>query len=273
MAIEKKVGFLGAGNMAEALVCGLLQSNLIGVGSLLISDVRPERLHFFQQKYSLSCLSDNHALVAQCQILVLAIKPQSMEEVLQEIKGDVRKDQTIISIAAGIPTSLVIGKLETRARVVRAMPNTPALVMEGATAICLSRNATPEDLEIAQSIFSSVGKVVVVDEPLMDAVTGLSGSGPAYVFLAMEALRQAGVGQGLSPEVAHLLVVHTFLGAARMVLETREDPGILRERVSSPGGTTLAGLKVLQEEGFAALLGRAVEAAVQRSKELSRPWE
>jgi pyrroline-5-carboxylate reductase len=269
MLAGKKIGFLGAGNMAEALIRGLLRSHLVEAGSLFVSDVRPERLQYFHQKYSLGHFADNPALASHCDILILAIKPQNMREVLQEIRGAARLDQTLISIAAGIPTFLLIEELKKQVKVVRVMPNTPALVLEGASAIAPGPYATPEDLRIAQSIFSSVGKVAVVEEGLMDAVTGLSGSGPAYVFLAMEGLREAGIRLGLPPETAHLLVAQTFLGAAKMVMETQEDPSTLRDRVSSPGGTTIAGLKVLEERDFRGILGAAVEAATKRSRELA----
>jgi len=255
--------------MAEALIRGLLRSNLIEAGSLSLSDVKRERLQYFHERYSLHFFEENRSLVVHSDILILAIKPQNMKEVLREIRGAVRSDQTLISIAAGIPTSLVIGELKMKARVVRVMPNTPALVLEGASAISPSPYATSEDLEVAKSIFASVGKVAVVEEDLMDAVTGLSGSGPAYVFLAMEGLREAGIRLGLSPDTSHLLVAQTFLGAARLVMETREDPRILRERVSSPGGTTLAGLQVLEERDLRGILGEAVEAATRRSRELA----
>jgi len=269
MLKDRKIGFLGGGNMADALIRGLLESNLVDPGSLLVSDIRPERLQYLKERYSLRTFDQNRPLVGSSDILVLAIKPQNMKEVLQEIRGSIRSDQVIISIAAGIPTTFIAAILGEKTRVLRVMPNTPALVLEGASALSPSPHTTPEDLEIARSIFSSVGKVVAVKEDLMDAVTGLSGSGPAYVFLAMEALREAGVRLGLQAEVAHLLVVQTFLGAARMVAETKEDPRTLRERVSSPGGTTLAGLKVLQERDFAGILREAVEAATRRSRELA----
>jgi pyrroline-5-carboxylate reductase len=270
MLSGRRIGFLGAGNMAEALIRGLLASHLVDAGSILVSDVRAERLQYFRERYSLKSFEDNCSLVAACDILLLAVKPQNMREVLREIKGALRSDQTLISIAAGTPTALIIEELQREARVVRVMPNTPALVLVGASALCLSPHATPEDLEVAKSIFSSVGKVAVVEEALMDAVTAVSGSGPAYVFLAMEALREAGMHLGLPAEVAQLLVVQTFLGAARMVDLTGEDPRTLRERVSSPGGTTLAGLKVLEERDFRGILQEAAEAAAHRSQELAR---
>jgi len=269
MLAGKKIGFLGAGNMAEALIRGLLRSHLVDERSLWLSDVRQERLQYFQERYSLPFFEENRSLAAHCQILILAIKPQNMREALREIQGTVRADQTLISIAAGIPTSMIIEELKMRARVVRVMPNTPALVLEGASALCPGPYSTPEDLEVAKLIFSSVGKVAVVEEELMDAVTGLSGSGPAYVFLAMEGLREAGIRLGLPPETAGLLVAQTFLGAARMVDETKEDPRTLRERVSSPGGTTLAGLKILEERNVRGILADAVEAATKRSRELA----
>jgi len=269
MLSGKKIGFLGGGNMAEALIRGLLCSKLVDAKSIIVSDVSEARLRCFRESYSLRTLEQNVDLVAHCDILILAVKPQTMRDVLREVKGSVRSDQTIISIAAGIPTAFITEELGRRARVVRVMPNTPALVLEGASAIAPSPYATPEDLETTRSIFSSVGKVVVVEESLMDAVTGLSGSGPAYVFYAMEAMREAGIELGLPFDVAHSLVVQTFLGAARMVMETGEDPRVLRQRVSSPGGTTLAGLKVLEEQEFPCILKRAIEAAARRSAELA----
>jgi pyrroline-5-carboxylate reductase len=271
MLASKRIGFLGAGNMAEALIRGLLESNQVEAGSLWVSDIRPQRLSYLRERYGLGSFPDNPSLVRHCDIVLLCVKPQNMREALRSIREATRPDQTLISIAAGIPISLVMAELQNHARVVRVMPNTPALVLEGVSAICPGPHATPEDLETTRQIFSAVGKVVLVEEALMDAVTALSGSGPAYVFLAMEALREAGMRLGLGEETSHLLVAQTFLGAAKMVTETQEDPAVLRQRVSSPGGTTLAGLEVLEEKGFRDLLAAAVEAAARRARELSLP--
>jgi len=208
-------------------------------------------------------------MVAKADLVLLAVKPQMMGQVLQGLAQAVEK-QLVISIAAGIPTYYIETRFPRPVRVVRVMPNTPALVLEGASALCAGAHATADDLALARTIFEAVGRAVVLDETAMDAVTGLSGSGPAYIFVVIEALADAGVRVGLSRDVAQLLAAQTVLGSARMVLETGKHPAVLKDMVASPGGTTIAGLHALEAGALRATLLDAVEAAAERSRELGR---
>ncbi|MEE8510797.1 MAG: pyrroline-5-carboxylate reductase [Candidatus Methylomirabilales bacterium] len=267
---DKRIAFIGAGNMGEALIKGLLEAGRVRPEQLIATDIRKDRLEAIRKAYRIDTVTDNREAVAKAQILLLAVKPQVMNEVLTELRGAVAEDHCLLSIAAGIPTAFIEARFSQPTRVVRIMPNTPAFVLAGASAIAPGRHATPEDLEIARQILNAVGRVVQVDEKLMDAVTGLSGSGPAYIFVVIEALSDAGVRMGLSREVATLLAAQTVFGAARMVLESGEHPARLRDSVTSPGGTTIAGLHVLEQAGFRGILMTAVEAAARRSQELGK---
>jgi pyrroline-5-carboxylate reductase len=267
---DKRIAFIGAGNMGEGLIKGLLEAGKVRPEQLIATDVRTDRLETIRKAYQIDTLTNNREAVTKAQILLLAVKPQAMNGVLTELNGTVGEDHLILSIAAGIRTTFIEGKFSLPTRVVRIMPNTPALVRAGASAIAPGQHATPEDLEFARQIFEAVGCVVEIEENLMDAVTGLSGSGPAYIFVMIEALSDAGVRMGLSREVATLLVGQTVLGAARMVLETGEHPARLKDMVTSPGGTTAAGLHVLEQAGFRGALKAAVEAATRRSQELEK---
>lgn len=266
--IKDKIGFIGAGNMGEALVKGVLKAKLLTPQDVYASDIREERLQKLRNDCGITTFKDNKELALKVRIIVLAIKPQNMEEVLGEIAPVINKEHLIISIAAGINTSFISQHLKDKASIIRVMPNTPALIQEGASALTAGKEVTQSDLESAQRIFDSVGKTVIVDEPLMDAVTGLSGSGPAYFFLFIEVLTDAGVKMGLPRSVALQLSTQTCLGAAKMVFETGEQPATLRDMVTSPGGTTLSGLKAMEAGGLRKTLMAAVEAATQRSKEL-----
>jgi len=267
---EKKIGFLGAGNMAEALIRGLLKTGLVRPEAIFASDVRPDRIEELGSRYGIQPLSDNTLLVQRADVVILAVKPQVIQAVVEEIRSAVTPETLFISIAAGVGTATLRPLLPGRTRLIRTMPNTPALVLEGATAIARADDLEPGDLEIAQEIFSAVGKVVVLDETLLDAVTGLSGSGPAYVALIIEALADGGVKAGLDRQTAMTLSVQTVLGAARLLLETGSHPGQLKDMVASPGGTTIAGIHALEEGGLRHALISAVERATLRSKELGR---
>jgi pyrroline-5-carboxylate reductase len=262
------MAFLGAGNMAEALIAGLVKGKLAEPDSLLATDISPSRLDILKNRYSIQVGSHNLDAVLWADVIILCLKPQVMDEVLSEIQSGLSEKQLVISIAAGISTKGIQTKIGQAIPLVRAMPNTPAVIQEGVTALAGCRGLSSEHLNLAQSLFEAVGKVVVVDESLMDAVTGLSGSGPAYVYLAIEALIDGGVRVGLPRNVAHILAVQTVLGAAKMVRETGEHPAVLKDRVTSPGGTTIAGLQRLEEGGLRATLIEAVEAATHRSSEL-----
>jgi pyrroline-5-carboxylate reductase len=217
--------------------------------------------------YGIKATTDNHG-PAKAQIVVLSVKPQILSRVLDEVAKSISADALVISIAAGVPVAAIQERLARGARVVRAMPNTPALVDAGATAIARGEHARDSDLDDAKRIFDAVGLTVTLEESQLDAVTGLSGSGPAYVFLILEALSDAGVKVGLSRRTAQLLAAQTVLGSAKLLLETNEHPGRLKDMVTSPGGTAITGLHTLEEGGIRTTLMNAVEAATRRSKEL-----
>jgi pyrroline-5-carboxylate reductase len=267
MKIDGTIGFIGTGNMAEALIRGLVRAGVAEPARILGSEPRAERRAELAEKYGVETTANNLEVARQADILVLSVKPQVMSRVLEEIGPHIRKDALVISIAAGIPLVAIEARLP-QARVIRTMPNTPALVGAGATAIAAGGHATEADLQAARRIFDSVGMTVVLEETQMDAVTGLSGSGPAYIFLIIEALSDAGVKMGLSRYNAQALAAHTLLGSAKLLIETGEHPGRLKDMVTSPGGTAIAGLHTLEAGGLRTTLINAVEAATVRSREL-----
>jgi len=264
----KKIGVIGGGKMGGVLVSGIISRELIPAGHVTASDVVKEQRENLKKTYGINVTDDNNKLVKSADIIILAVKPQSMSEVLEGISGSFNQNKLVISIAAGISTKFIEGYLKKGIRVVRVMPNTPALIGEGAAALARGTNATDKDLDIARHIFESVGITVSVKEDLMDAVTGLSGSGPAYGFLIIEALTDAGVNLGLNRDIALKLSAQTIMGAAKLCLMGNKHPAELKDMVTSPGGTTIAGLKVLEEGKIRATLMSAVEAAALRSREL-----
>ena len=266
----KKVGFLGSGNMGEALIKGLTVANVVPGEMIWASDVRGDRLKELGRTYGIQLASDNLQLVREVDVVIMAVKPQIMAPVLREIASVFSRRKLMISLAAGVSTELLRGALGKDGRLIRVMPNTPALVLEGVTAIAKAEGLEPEDMDVAGEIFSAVGRVVILDESLMDAVTGLSGSGPAYVAVVIESLADGGVKMGLDRLTAMTLATQTVLGAAKLLLETRLHPGALKDMVSSPGGTSIAGVAALEEGGIRATFIKAVERATQRSKELGR---
>jgi pyrroline-5-carboxylate reductase len=266
----QKVGFIGAGNMGEALIKGLVAANLVPPEAIYTSDVRHGHLRTLEERYGVQVSQDNTDLVRRVDVVMLAVKPQIMASVLGQIASAVTKDKLLISIAAGVPSATIRAALGHEARLIRVMPNTPALVLEGATAIAKAQGLEPGDLDTATEIFSAVGRVVVLDEELMDAVTGLSGSGPAYVAIVIESLADGGVKMGLDRATAMTLATQTVLGTARLLTETGYHPGVLKDMVSSPGGTTIAGIAALEEGGIRHNFIKAVERATQRSRELGR---
>ena len=267
MSISKTIGFVGAGNMAEAMIRGLLRGGDFAAENVSASGPREERMRELREKYSISATTDNKVPAAS-QIVVLSVKPQILSRVLDEIGGVVSSDALVISIAAGVPVAAIQARLASGTRVVRAMPNTPALVDAAATAIAGGEHARESDLEDAKKIFDAIGLTVILEESQLDAVTGLSGSGPAYVFLILEGLSDAGVKVGLSRRTAQLLAAQTVLGSAKLLLETNEHPGRLKDMVTSPGGTAITGLHTLENGGVRTTLMNAVEAATRRSREL-----
>jgi pyrroline-5-carboxylate reductase len=269
MAINKTIAFLGGGNMAEALIKGMLSADAAKSDQMLVTDTSADRLAYLK-KYNVRTMTSNKEAVQEAAVVLLCVKPQVMDRVLAEIAAVADKSKLVISIAAGITIGRMEKALTGNPRVIRVMPNTPALVLAGAAAIAGGTHAGMEDLTVAQEIFNAVGKSVVVEEKLMDAVTGLSGSGPAYVFLIIDALSDAGVKAGLPRPLALELAAQTVFGSAKMVLETKEHPAKLRDMVTSPGGTTIEGLHALEKGKLRATLMNAVEAATARSRELGK---
>jgi pyrroline-5-carboxylate reductase len=268
MPLGKKIAFLGAGNMAEALVKGLLRAGTAAQSEIVCAEPRAERREELAKRYGVAVLASNVEAAEQGDIVVLSVKPQTMDALLDEIAPAIDHRKVVISIAAGISIQAIARKLGAGVRIVRTMPNTPALVGAGATALARGAHATDADLAEAKKLFEAVGIAHVVEEHLLDAVTGLSGSGPAFVFLAIEALADGGVKVGLARPVAMALAAQTVMGAAKLVLETGEHPGHLKDQVTSPGGTAIAGVHALEEGGLRASLITAVEAATRRSHEL-----
>lgn len=254
--------------MATALARGWIGAGLLDPAQSKASDPYPEARARFQEATGISAFSGNLPVVEHCDILVLAVKPQMMSTVLGELRKGVSAQHLIISIAAGVSIARLGEGLTATQRIVRVMPNTPCLVGASATGFACAPQVTPEDLGVVEALFSEVGKAFALPERLLDAVTGLSGSGPAYVYVLIEALSDGGVKMGLPRDVATALAAQTVLGAAKMVLETKQHPGQLKDAVASPGGTTIAGLHALEKGGFRAALIDAVEAATRRSVEL-----
>lgn len=266
---SERIAVIGAGQMAEALMGGLLASRPDAAERLFATDPVAERRDLVKRRFGIRVGAHNVEAVAWADIVLLAVKPQVFDAVAREI-APAAGERLVLSIVAGVPIKRISALLPDSARIVRVMPNAPALVREGISALAFGPGVTREDQAAACSLFETVGRVVTVEERLMDAVTGLSGSGPAFVCLAIEALADGGVKAGLPRSVAEQLAAQTVLGAARMVLETGKHPAQLKDLVASPGGTTIAGLHQLEAGGLRACLIAAVEAAAKRSEELGR---
>lgn len=265
-----RVGFLGAGKMATALATGLSQAGLTDPSRILASDVLAPAREQFAKATGARTTADNTEVVREADVLFLAVKPQYVRPVLSEVRPALEMRHLLISIAAGVTLETMLGLVGKDVRLVRVMPNTPCLVGASASAYCLGGNATSEDGQIVERLLTAVGVAVALPEQLIDAVTGLSGSGPAYAYLMIEALSDGGVRMGLPRDVATRLAAQTLLGAAKMVLETGQHPGQLKDAVASPGGTTIAGLHALETGGLRGCLMNAVQAATLRSRELSQ---
>lgn len=262
-----KIGFIGGGNMAEALIRGLVDSG-VAATSIMVAELMAERREFLHQTYGVVTTDDSSQLVQKQQLIILAVKPQALEAALNPVAEHFDADKCLVSILAGVETSRLEALLGGQPRVVRVMPNTPALIGVGAAGLCGGRHATAADVTAATQLFAAVGVVEVVAESLLDAVTGLSGSGPAYVYTFIEALADGGVLEGLPRDVSLKLAAQTVVGAAQMVLDGDDHPAVLRDRVCSPAGTTIAAVQSLEQGNFRATLMAAVSAASQRSKEL-----
>ncbi|HPR83204.1 MAG TPA: pyrroline-5-carboxylate reductase [Pontiellaceae bacterium] len=267
--MESKVVFVGAGNMAEAIVSGMVEGGFCAPEKIIMTDVRPERLADLAKEYGVSTSTDN-CVVKNAEIVLLAVKPQVMADVLKGIAPVLRSETLVISIMAGIPAAKIETLLGGKHRVVRVMPNTPALVGQGASAIAAGTYADEADLEVTETILGCVGLTVRVEERDLDAVTALSGSGPAYVFYLLEGMLAAAEKMGLDKETARKLALKTVEGAARLMEDSGEDAEILRAKVTSKGGTTAAAIQKLDESGVKPAIVDALLAAQNRSIELSR---
>ncbi|HLJ59200.1 MAG TPA: pyrroline-5-carboxylate reductase [bacterium] len=270
MAVDCSVALIGAGNMAEALLRGLLGTGTFAAHRCIVANKRnDERLERLAAHWGVRTTRDKAWLMREGDVVVLAVKPHDVAEVLGEIAPHAEPRHLVVSVAAGVPLETIERRLHG-VPAVRTMPNTSTAVNASATALCAGRWAGGAHLEIARAMFEAVGRVVVVPEPLFDAVTGLSGSGPAYVYLLAEAMVEAGMRAGLDRETALDLVSQTVLGAGKMLAETGQDPAALRARVTSPNGTTMAGVRALEELGFPDAVREAVGRATARSRELRR---
>jgi pyrroline-5-carboxylate reductase len=267
--IKMNIGVIGAGNMAEAIMKGLIQAGLVSPEHIICSDISESRRAYIQKNLGVKTTAENREVIMNSEVVFLAIKPNVVSNVLDENNQYFSNDKMIISIAAGITLDFIQSHLASQVAVIRVMPNTPALVLEGASALAGGKYATEENLKTALRLLESVGKAIILDEKLLDAVTGLSGSGPAYVLEFIDALASGGVLKGLNKQTALLLAAQTVLGTAKLYLETQEHPAILRDRVTSPGGTTIAGLAALEKGGFRNACIEAVAKAADRSHELS----
>jgi pyrroline-5-carboxylate reductase len=267
---DRTLAVLGAGKAGEALISGVISSGWCEPGQIVATARHTERLEELAGRHGIRTTTANAEAVADADLIVIGVKPQDIETLLGEISGAVTADQTVVSIAAAIPTALIEGHLSDRVPVVRAMPNTPMTVHEGMAGITAGTHATEEHLAQAEEILGSVGRSVRVDENYMDAITAVSGSGPAYFALLAESMIEAGILLGLSREISTDLVVQTMLGTAKLLRDEKMHPVELREAVTSPGGTTIAAIRELEQAGVRAAFLNAIQAAMQRSKELAK---
>ncbi len=271
MNLPGKLGFIGGGKMGEALIKGAIMANIIKADQIAVMDTDTDRRDYLAETYRISCYSAIGPIWSECNVIILAVKPQVVDKVLTASKKTATAGHLLISIAAGVKLATLEKILtDQQCRIIRVMPNTPALVLEAASALSRGTLATADDMATAAAIFDAIGKTVVLDECYLDAVTGLSGSGPAYVFSFIEALIDAGLKVGLDRSVAETLALQTILGSVKLAMHTKDHPAQLRAMVTSPGGTTIAGLHELEAAGFEGIIMDAVEAATQRSIELGK---
>lgn len=269
MLKNKIIAIIGTGNMGEALVSGLIGSKSSKPKNIICTDIRPDKLREIKSNYKVRTTTNNLKAVDEAEIVIYSVKPQIMATTLVETASKLDTSKLVISIAAGVPLAAMEACVSKDLRLIRVMPNICAAVKESATAIAAGAHATKDDVRLAMEIFNSIGKSIFLKENyLMDAITGLSGSGPAYIFLIVDALADAGVKMGLSRQEALFLSAQTILGSAKLLIETQEHPGQLKDRVTSPGGTAISGLATLEDGGLRTTLINAVEVATNRSKEL-----
>ena len=270
MLKNQTIAVIGAGHMAGALIGGMIKSKLVPARSIVAARRSPEALAELQKKWGVRTSTDNKKAVAGAGIVILAVKPQMAKKVLGELAGHISKDQLVISVMAGITTASISKALRANGPVVRAMPNTPCLVDAGATAIAAGEHAGERELKLAEAVFGAVGLAVTLPESALDAVTGLSGSGPVYIYMVIEAMIDGGVKMGIPRAIAAKLAAQTVFGAAKLVIETGKHPAVLKDEVTTPGGTAITAIHVLESKGLRSVLIDGVEAATKRSQELSR---
>lgn len=268
MLKDKKIAVLGAGKLGESLIKGLLDAGVINIANVRITAGHQYRLDQMRERFNVEGLLSNKIVAEAADIIILAVKPQTVPVVLSEIGDALRADQLLISVAASVSTAFIEKHLASPVPVIRAMPNTPSVIKKGMTGIASGSNATQEHLQLAKFIFDSVGRTIVADEKHMDAITGLSASGPAFIYIVIESLAEAGVKVGLPRDIATELAAQTVVGAGSMVLETSEHPAKLKDMVTTPAGCTIDGILELEEGGLRVTLIKAVVKATQRAKEL-----
>ncbi|HHT9125227.1 MAG TPA: pyrroline-5-carboxylate reductase [Candidatus Brocadiia bacterium] len=270
--LKERFGFIGGGKMGEALVKGILKAKLSSADKIIVGDPLKERVLLLEKETGIKTTQNNKEIVQNADLIILAVKPNTVGGVLKELKDSITKKHLIVSIAAGIPIAFIESSLKPGCRVIRVMPNTPCLVGETAAGFALGTNATEADGKLVSTILSAVGKCFLLDEKLLDTVTGLSGSGPAFVYMVIEALSDGGVKMGLTRDVATKLAAQTVLGSAKMVLESGIHIGELKDFVTSPGGTTIEGIHALEKGGLRTALIDAVEAATLKSRKLGEAF-
>ncbi|MDR3275477.1 MAG: pyrroline-5-carboxylate reductase [Endomicrobium sp.] len=270
MEISKKLFFIGSGNMSQAIISGLLETKLVKTENIVCNDIIKEKLFNLQQKFGVSIAEDKGEAIIGADTIFLSVKPQNMLRVFDEIRNFVKRKAIIISIAAGITTKFIEDNIHKDVAVIRAMPNTPALVLSGITALCKGRFVSDEQLKKAKCLFSAVGKTEILEEKKFDVITALSGSGPAYIFYFCEIMQEAAEKLGLAKDIAKKFAVQTIYGAGKMLDITKEPAKVLKEKVKSPNGTTEAALKYFESRELSAIVYKAMEQAMERSKALSK---
>lgn len=268
--MKKTIGFIGGGNMGQAMIAGLLNSKLVDSKNITVADLDTNKLENISKTFSINTTKDSLSLAKESDILVLSVKPNIYNIVLNQIKDHIKKDQIIISIAAGKSIKDIESIIGDDKKLVRTMPNTPALVGEGMSALCPNKNITDEDLDLSKSIFESFGKAEIMPEYLIDSVIGVSGSSPAYVFMFIEAMADAAVLGGMPRDKAYTFAAQAVLGSAKMVLETGKHPGELKDMVCSPGGTTIEAVATLEKTGFRSSIIESIVTCMQKSKDMTK---
>ena len=263
-----KIGVIGLGNMATAIINGMLQKEIVKKEEIIGSDAMEKAVEKAAESYGITTTTDNCKVAQEAQVLIFAVKPQFLQDVIEEIKDCIREDVLLITIAAGKKIGWYEEAFGRKIKMVRCMPNTPAMVGEGCTAVCANENVTEKEQELALKLVGSFGKTCVIREALMDAFSAIAGSSPAYVFMFIEAMADAGVAAGMPRAQAYEAVAQSVLGSAKLMLESGKHPGELKDMVCSPGGTTIQGVKVLEEMGMRGAIMDAIEACVEKAKQL-----